>query len=378
MKTFSIHNFFLINIIIFCSLFFMNGVLVEASIDKNQNANTQTAPLPTTNTEGNSLYTGRIYHIFFHSLIVYPKLAFSDSKFSAGYQDWMITRDEFQKILPELYKNNYIIIDINSLYGVNKDGTVFKKSIYLPKDKKPLIISLDDLAYYPSLKGHGFADKLVFDKNGNVATEIITPEGKKEITRDGDVVPILDDFITTHPDFSWKGAKGIIAVTGYEGILGYRTNKINSSNYKTDVKSVKKIISKLKETGWRFASHSFSHDKEFVTGNISLDKVKADTILWDKEVRPLVGDTDIFIGPFGQIFNSTNDARRAYLISDGFKMFCGVWMNQYFDFFSDSISMDRADIDGYRLNHTPYLLKEYFDPNDVIDPLRKKYTNYQN
>lgn len=319
--------------------------------------------------ENNVLYKGKIYHIFFHSLIVYSKLAFSDPKFSAGYRDWMITRDEFQKILPLLYNNNFILIDITSLYGVNNDGTVIKKDLYLPEGKKPLIISLDDLSYYSSLVGHGFADKLVFDKNGNVATEIIAENGKKEITRDGDSVPILDDFVSLHPDFSLNGAKGVIALTGYHGVLGYKTNNVNSLNYVNDIQSAKNIISKLKETGWRFASHSYSHNISYSTGEVSLEKVKKDAELWDKEVRPLVGETDIFIGPYGQVFKP-GDPRRDYLVSDGFKMFNGVGMDLYLNYFSKSITMNRADIDGYRLIRTPRLLKGYFDVASVLDPLR--------
>ena len=38
------------------------------------------------------------------------------------------------------------------------------------------------------------------------------------------MVPLIDSFVKEHPDFSYKGAKGIIALTGYNGILGYRTD----------------------------------------------------------------------------------------------------------------------------------------------------------
>ena len=366
MKT-SIFTIFLIII-----LFLGNIIKVSASDIKDQIINVGTTVLPEKNAEGNVLYKGDIYHVFFHSLIVYPKLAFSDITRSEGYKNWMVTRDEFQKMLPEFYKNNFILIDINLLYEVDKtSGTVTEKALYLPPGKKPLIISLDDLSYYNSLVSHGFARKLVFDQNGNIGTEIITTNGKKEITRDGDVVPILDDFVALHPDFSFNGAKGIIALTGYHGILGYRTNYIKSSNYLKDVQAVEKVIAKLKSTGWRFASHSYSHDKEFSTGVIPLAKLKKDTELWNEQVRPLVGDTDIFVGPYGQVFRP-NDPRRAYLISAGFKMFCGVGMDLYMHYFPNSITMDRADIDGYRLTHNANMLKKYFDTVVVIDPIRKK------
>ncbi len=359
------------SIVVFAfTLLFGSIVQAQGSFFPEQIKNNQSISSPIEGKEDNILYKGTIYHIFFHSLIVYPELALSAKKRSTGYKYWMITRDEFQKILPELYKNNFVLIDITSLYGVNNDGTIVKKDIYLPKGKKPLIISLDDLTYDDTLIGHGFANKLVFDKDGNVATQIITKNGKNEITRDGDVIPILDDFIVAHPDFSFKGAKGVIALTGYQGILGYRTNNINSPTYIQDVESVKMIISKLKDTGWRFASHSYSHKPIFSDATISLEKVIQDTQLWDKEVRPLVGDTDIFIGPFGQVFQQ-NDPRRIYLISRGFKMFAGVGMDLYFQYFSNSIRMNRADIDGYRLIYTPKLLKKYFDVENVIDPIRK-------
>ena len=39
-----------------------------------------------------------------------------------------------------------------------------------------------------------------------------------------DVLTILEDFIEAHPDFSYRGARGTIAVTGYNGIFGYRTS----------------------------------------------------------------------------------------------------------------------------------------------------------
>ena len=41
---------------------------------------------------------------------------------------------------------------------------------------------------------------------------------------DYDLVPLLDAFVEAHPDFSYHGRKGVLAMTGYEGVLGYRTD----------------------------------------------------------------------------------------------------------------------------------------------------------
>ncbi len=328
--------------------------------------------------EKGELYTGPVYHIFFHSLIIYPELAFDGTARSKTFKEYLITQSEFIKILPLLYKENFVLIDIRSLYRVDSLGNVHSKDVYVPRGKKPLVLSLDDLSYYRNQRGRGLANKLVLDAMGKVATEVITPGGNTVVTRDGDVVPLLDDFVTAHPDFSFNGAKGLVALTGYDGILGYRTQldlqpdlADSSIKREEEIKGAKKIVEKMKETGWIFGSHSYSHRTEFIHGTMSLADVQKDTELWKAEVEPIVGDTNIFVGPFGQIF-SRNDPRQEYLISEGFKMLCGVYSEPYLKYFSDHVVMQRADIDGIRLMQTPHLLKDYFDPQEVIDPERMR------
>ncbi len=357
-------------IVVIPTLFFSfeNQIKTVASVVYTQVINSQVFA-PQKDTVGNILYKGNIYHIFFHSLIVYPELAFNNfnNPRSELYKQYMITRDEFVKILPELYKNNFVLIDINSIYSVGVNGEIVRKPIYLPEGKKPLIISLDDLSYYDRELGHGFASKLVIDEKGQVATEVITPSGIATTTRTGDVVPILDDFVASHPEFSFRGAKGTIALTGFQGVLGYRTELVDSPKHSQDLESVKNVITKLKATGWNFASHSYSHEEAFYKGTIFLEDLKKDTARWETEVKPLIGETSIFIGPFGQIF-SPKDPRREYLVSKGFKFFGGVGANPYLRYFGDYVVMDRADIDGYRLSHNQDLLKTFFDYNLVVDP----------
>ncbi len=321
--------------------------------------------IPEKDAEGNSLYKGTVYHIFFHSLVIYPERAFTGTGRSKLYEDYMITRDQFDTILSELYKNNFILIDIHSLYSVRKDGTVVRKHMYVPKGKKPLIISIDDLSYYRTQHGDGFANKLVLDVDGRVATEVTTPAGETYITRDGDIVPILDDFVETHPDFSLHGVRGVIALTGYDGVFGYRTQMSLLPVYAHEAYLAGRIARTLKNTGWGFASHSYSHAPEFRNGTITIQNLQKDVALWDKEVKPIVGETDIYIGPFGQVF-SPGDERRQYLVSHGFTILGGVGVDLYLQYFKNYVVMDRADIDGYRLRNTPEDLKIYFDPNMVM------------
>ena len=73
------------------------------------------------------------------------------------------------------------------------------------------------------MDGDGYASRLVLDENGDVKTEYIEDYGSVSV---GDyyMVPLLDAFINEHPDFSYHGRKGMLAMTGYDGVLGYRTD----------------------------------------------------------------------------------------------------------------------------------------------------------
>ena len=298
-------------------------------------------------------YGGPVRHIFFHSLIIYPEKA-QKSKNAKGYADYMITVDEFKSILDRLYKNNFVLIDQALFYSVDENGSVKKQDLLIPVGKKPLILSLDDLSYYSYMEDGGFASKLVL-RGGEVRTEVATPQGVK-VTADGDVVPIVDEFVKVHPDFSYQGAKGVIALTGFEGILGYKTY-LSGERGDAEKAAVAPVVAALKRSGWTFASHSFSHSRDFLNGTISEQKLEVDIDSWKLFVEPLVGKTDVFVGPFGQIFKA-NDPRRKMLYDAGFRAFYSVGIDGYLRIAKDGLVMDRIDIDGYRLRHNAKELGE--------------------
>ena len=51
-------------------------------------------------------YEGVVEHLFFHPVVAYPELAFDGDKQSNGIDDWMVTVDEYNKILSSLYAND--------------------------------------------------------------------------------------------------------------------------------------------------------------------------------------------------------------------------------------------------------------------------------
>src|SRR5699024_816005 len=114
-----------------------------------------------------------------------------------------------------------------------------------------------------------------------------------------DVTTMLDDFIEEHPDFSYRDARGIVAMTGYNGEFGYRTSASqypDNKNLEKDQKAATAVADAMKEEGWVFASHSWGH---ISTGTVDMARFKRDMKLWKEEVEPIVGKTEHLIYPFG-------------------------------------------------------------------------------
>ena len=145
-----------------------------------------------------------------------------------GNNDWMITVEEFKRSLDELYKHHYILIDPHA-YDFNSKP-IKKKSLKLPKGKKPLILSIDDMNYYEYMRGNGYAHRLVLDKYNHVVSQTKGKDGKFTQSESNDIVPILNRFKRTSR-FSLNGQKGVVGLTGYNGVLGYRTNELDSKDY---------------------------------------------------------------------------------------------------------------------------------------------------
>lgn len=320
-------------------------------------------------------YEGVIEHVFFHSLIIYPELAFDNKGHPAqGYNMWMTTVKEFKAMLPELYRRGYVLYPLSETVQVGEDGSVTPKDIYLPEGKKPLVISIDDVNYYDYMKPDGFANRLVLGEDGRVWTEVIEPKGETKLTRDGDVMPILDDFVVKHPDFSWKGAKGVIAVTGYQGALGYRiTDDLpEEARWQQEVKA---IADTLKADGWLFACHSYTHNGYFRTGKVTMSQMKYDTDRWKQKIAPWVGDTNIYISPFGWHWDNKNSIHR-YIADSGYKIFCPVDISRNTKFYKDIMVMPRVNLDGYTMQKRPdFVNKYYFDVNKIYDRARPE-VNY--
>lgn len=340
-----------------------------------------------------------ITHIFYHSLVVDPERAFAgNDSTAAGFKQWMTTVDEFNKITQAMYDNGYVLIDLHDMVTETTDenGTVHftTNQIMLPEGKKPFVLSLDDLSYYHSYDGRGIASKLIVDENGKPTCEYIQADGTT-VTGAYDCIPLLDQFLEEHPDGAYHGARGTIALTGYNGILGYRTDIAYKTrenltadqqawldanpdfDYDKECEEAKKVADAIKADGWKFASHTWGHIR---IGDASLESIQADTEKWLSYVAPLVGGTDTIIFAHGQDLAdwhdySSDNAKFTYLKSQGFNFFCNVDSSQYFLQIRDNyVRQGRRNLDGYRLWNDVHGEKnrtsDLFDATQILDPAR--------
>lgn len=318
-------------------------------------------------------------HLFFHSLVVNPKVAFKDPESGRGYLNYMVTVDEFKKVLQQVYDNDYVLVSPHALGTVDAKGIMKPTKLNVPVGKKPLVFSIDDVSYYEYMKGDGFPTKLVVDQGGFVKNEYTDPETKKTTVGDYDVMPIVDEFVKKHPDFAPYGHKGVIALTGYNGVLGYRSSpsqyKGKNKILEADIAEATKVANALKATGWEFSSHAWGHIN-FTKS--SLAQIKADTAKWKSDVEPIVGPTDLLIYPFGADISGLpkySGAKYDYLKKQGYNFYFGVdgsatawgqWGKGY-------LREARINIDGISLKAAMggrKVLSNFFDPKSVIDPTR--------
>lgn len=284
-------------------------------------------------------------NLSFQMLIADPARAFSDEEYGEAYNRNYVTTDEFSKILQQLYDNGYMLVGLHDLVTttVNEEGkTVYiPANLYMPSGKKPIVLTQTAANYYtymtdgdgdglPDASGDGFPYRLNVDGNGKFVSEMIDADGNT-VVGNYDFVTILEDFIARNPDFSYQGARAVLAVTGYDGIFGYRTDPdtedAQGGEYYTEqVSGAQKIVKALQSAGYELASYTYENVSY---GEIDFSVFETDLNDWNEEVAPLLGNADILVYPNGDDleygFDDPYEGDRYNLLYEsGFRFFIGM------------------------------------------------------
>ncbi|MDD5864010.1 MAG: hypothetical protein PUD80_05165 [Firmicutes bacterium] len=327
----------------------------------------------------------QIPNLSFHVLIADPARAFNDQELGGKYNMNFVTTDEFSKILQQLYDNGYVLVDFNDFVNVGQTvaGTdqYEAKSIYLPQGKKPLMLTETMVNYFeymvdsnkdgtPDAGGAGFANKLVVDANGDIQAEYVDASGNTLIGS-YDFVPILEDFIRQHPDFSYRGARAVLAVTGSQGIFGYRCNTSYVSTKGNDYYEQEKagalaIVEALKAKGYRLACFTYDNDNY---RNKNTAEITADLQSWTQQITPIIGNIDTFV--FAQASNLSDYTGSSFkaMYQTGFRYFISNDKSPMTEINNTYVRQNRLMVTGETMAWYAdrFTDRSLFDPNMVLD-----------
>ncbi|MCQ2516300.1 MAG: hypothetical protein MJ094_05505 [Saccharofermentans sp.] len=305
----------------------------------------------------------------------------ADSSRGASTTGLYLSTDEFQRMLEQLYANDFVLVDAETMADLSEDTFISEVDLTIPVGKKPLILVLEDFDYNASTTyNYGLCTQLAVNEQGQVCGQYTAPDGTLVSSRDLEAIGILDAFIENHPDFSFDGAKGVISISGYESVFGYvistdeaddRSDALESigrpnitfseSEINANRQTVIEIMSVLRDTGWRFASATYGHINAY---EADMETIVADTEKWMEQIRTLMDECHIIVYPGGNYIYGT-DPRAEYLKSNGFRIFFGMGYNPYHIYGSNYLYYDRTPLSEYNLSHNDY--SRLFDVTLILD-----------
>jgi hypothetical protein len=290
-------------------------------------------------------WQGAVEELFVHPLVINPRLAFTSDATGISFAENFVTALEFRRILDQLWINGWTLVDVHRA----ANGTV-----RVPVGRRPLVLSEDDVNYYRYFNGRGLAKRLVLDA-GRPRAEL--PDGRLS---DDDVVPLVDAEVAKHPEFSADGAKGVLAVTGYEGLLGE-----HHPNQPAARARLSALATWLTTHGWTFASHTWGH---IDLTNSSAASIAWDIKQWKKLAEPILGSIDVLVYPFGARPDTTATRQ---LAAAGYRIQLAIDIAGRTIHIGGAIVMNRRHVDGYAFD-VPHRQAPFYDVAKVRDPRRPR------
>ncbi len=317
----------------------------------------------------------QVPNLSFHTLIADLGNALSDPTYGQNasgsgkgkYNRNFITVNEFSKILQRLYEGDYVLVDLDDLYEYDASAqTYVAKQLLLPAGKKPLLLTQTHCNYYGYMEASdAFAAKLLHGEDGFYNT--LTLSDGETVTGAFDLVPILEDFLQDHPDFSYRGARAILAFSGYDGIFGYRISKDGATEAeKADAAA---LVSALRETGYTVACYTY-YNKSYA--ELSAAQISTDVQLWKEKIAPIVGTTDIlvFAQEAADIGSYENNEKFDVLYEYGYRYFLGNSSLLFQETSDRYVRHNRLMVTASNVYYHGEWFRDILDVTDLLDSRR--------
>ena len=322
-----------------------------------------------------------IPNLSFHVLIHDMAKAITSQEYGGNYNKNFVTTGEFTKILENLYRNGYVLVDFESFVGsttdINGNQQFAAIPIKLPADKKPVMITETMVNYFAymidpngdgTIDHSGFPSKLVVDGNGDIKAEYVDGNGQTNVGN-YDLVPILEDFIASHPDFSYQGARAILAVTGHEGVFGYRINSAvvaskGNDYWENEVAGAKEITNALRDKGYTIACYTYKNDKY---AGLSSAQIQADLQSWTNQITSIIGNVDTFVFAKTSDITDYNGSAFQVMYQSGFRYFISNADAPMTEVNSTYVRQKRLMVTGETMQHYSSRFTGLFDCAAILE-----------
>jgi len=336
----------------------------------------------TSHTQPCEVYRGSVEVLCVRQLVADTTRIYADN-YVGSDKGLYLTTSEFSNMLQELYENDYVLVDAETLADLSSDTFIIEQDLVVPVGKKPLILVIENLDYSAYTYNKGLCSRLVLNEQGQVCGEYEDVNGDTFIDRGAEAIGILDAFVEQHNDFSYNGAKGVISICGYESCFGYVVSEDEEDDRNTalgamgrhsvdfsdtDIENNRAVVSEimdvLEDTGWKIASSTYGNINAY---DADMDEIVSDTEKWMDQIGSLTDGVHMIVYPGGNYIYGT-DPKAEYLKENGFRIFFGIGSNPYYIYGSNYLYYDRAIISPDSLMNIDY--SRLFDADDILDPER--------
>lgn len=322
---------------------------------------------------------GMVEVVAIRPLVVDLAHAFQASKDPAYAANTLLTAGEFQAMLRALHAKDYVLISTRQ-FEANAKGRV---TLRVPRGKKPMILLFDRWEY--SILNQICGSNAALEQNAQ--GELVGVLGERS-GRELDALSLLEDFLKTHPDFSFDGAKACLAFNASESLFGHvlhaeqmaEQNKVRArigwpllslteEDFARSAAKLEEIFSYLQRKGWDFASAGYvGRDM----GRLEPDERVEEVDRLQSLLAPYTGPLTALAFPNGSHVYQEEGGLAPFL-DRGLRLFFGQGPKGFHFIMDRYVHADRCPINGFTMQAPAWRVERFFEVDQVIDrPLRLK------
>ncbi len=305
-------------------------------------------------------------------LVARPELAFSLSIEEAYARSALITTSEFENFLAQLYQNDYVLVSPRQIEAWPERHASF----VVPNGKKPVILLFDSWQYSVLNQVAGTASRLYMEE-GAIIAEAGDAKG-----RHLDAIPILEDFLAEHPDFSFDGAKAVIALNCDESLFGFTISQeevagsqeawarvgevypdVTEEELLVHREEVSGLMNYLTNKGWDFASAGYVG---YDTANLNQEELSREIDQWASLMTPWLDEVHCFVFPNGSHVYQNEEAL-SFMLNRGLKILFGQGPKPYHYFARKYVHFDRIAVNGGSLSDPLGYFSGIINTSEILD-----------